>query len=639
MCGIAGILTAGSKTAIQPMTDALEHRGPDGSGFFTDELVALGHRRLSIIDLTGGSQPISNETGDLVLICNGEIYNSPELRRSLRKQGHRFKTETDVEVILHLYEEHGIDCVKKLRGMFAFAIWDSRQRLLFLARDHMGQKPLFYSDTGDHFLFASEPKAILASGLVDPQLDLEALWHYCSLRFLPDDHSLFKGIKKLPAASTLVRQHDASNVRKYWSPDFTRKLGGSEESLVDLLEESLVDTVRSHLLSDVRVGTFLSGGIDSTTVAAMMSELIPETVPSFSIGVREQGFSELPISRIVADSCGLEKHEELVDANLVQLLPRMIFQMDELADPYGVGMYFASRLASRTVKVALSGDGADESFAGYDRYAGQQIASAYGLLPHWFRQSVAGPLTRLIPETFAYKSLAQKVAWVHELSSASGGHRYARSLGFLRFSDELKEQLFTQTARQAISSPVSLNKILQFYDADNADHPTDKMLYTDLMTRVPDHNLVIGDRMSMAHSLEVRAPYVDHQLVEFAARIPPGMKLKGRKLKHILRLVARRHIPNSVVNRPKQGFGFPLAHWLRNDLRDFLTALPEESRMVQLGVFEQPVIRRLADEHISGKADHNFRLWVLLNIELWHRIYIERQSVDSLRTELTNLAA
>jgi asparagine synthase (glutamine-hydrolysing) len=630
MCGIAGILTPGSKSAIKEMTQALVHRGPDGSGYYEDGQVALGHRRLSIIDLEGGRQPISNERGDIVLICNGEIYNSPELRRTLIRKGHAFKTETDVEVILHLYEEIGPECVRQLRGMFAFAIWDARKELLFLARDHMGQKPLFYSETSDHFLFASEPKAIIASGLVQPHLDLEALWHYCSLRFLPDDYSLFKGIKKLPAATTLIRKNESNRIERYWTIDFTRKFEGTENDITDQLESCLTETVHSHLLSDVRVGTFLSGGIDSTTVAALMSDLTPTAVPSFSIGVREQGFSELPVSRLVAEACGLEAHEEMVDANLVQLLPEMIFHMDELADPYGVGMYFASRLASKSVKVALSGDGADESFAGYDRYAGQRVAELYRILPHWFRNSVARPITRMIPETFAYKSWAQKFSWVHEMADADAGHRYARSLGFLRFSDEWKNELFTEAAIESIEDKGSIEKILQHYDTDHATDPTDKMLYTDLMTRVPDHNLVIGDRMSMAHSLEVRAPYVDHQLIEFAARIPADLKLKGQKLKHILRSVAARHIPSSVVRRPKQGFGFPIAHWLRNELRGYLLSMAGESRMVDLGIFERAAVERLVNEHLSGRVDHNFRLWILINIELWYQINIEGQSAANL---------
>jgi asparagine synthase (glutamine-hydrolysing) len=638
MCGIAGIVGSGRAEAVRRMTAALVHRGPDDEGFFDDGIAALGQRRLSIIDLAGGHQPIANERGTLQLVCNGEIYNSPELRRELLARGHRFRTNTDVEVILHLYEEHGTGCAERLRGMFAFALWDAPNRRLLLARDHLGQKPLFYARSGDRFAFASEVKAILASGIVAPAMDLTALWHYVSLRFIPDRLTLFAGIGKLPAAHWALLEGETLTLHRYWSPDFTRKLEGGERQIADRLDETLDTTVRSHLLSDVRVGAFLSGGIDSSLVSAMIARATDGPVPAFSIGVAEQGFNELPWARMVAARYGMEHHEEVVKADLIHLIPSMVHHLDEPADPFGVGVYLVSRLAARHVKVVLGGDGGDESFAGYDRYAGQRLVDWYCVLPAWFRRAVMGRLVRLVPETMAYKSAAKKIRWLHEMSFFSGGERYAQSLSTLRFTHEAKLRLFTPAARARIGDPDSTEKILAHFNAGNATELVDKMLYTDLMTRMPDHLLGIVDRMAMAHSLEVRSPLLDHKLVEFAAAIPAGLKLKGRSLKHILRVVAARHLPAQVVHREKQGFGFPLAIWMRTDLRPFLVNLFARSRLVELGLFDRGSMETILAEHLEGKADHNFRIWILMNLEIWHRIFIEGETVESLKEWIDELS-
>lgn len=631
MCGIAGILSPSTRERITKMTDALVHRGPDGYGYYHDDHISLGHRRLSIIDLTGGQQPISNESGTLQLICNGEIYNSPELRNRLVASGHTFKTSTDVEVILHLYEDHGENCVRYLRGMFAFAIWDSENRVLFLARDHLGQKPLFFYQNGAHFVFASEVKSILASGIVEPEIDLEGLWHYASLRFMPDQYSLFKRVRKLPAATSVSLKDGQLTLKRYWTLNFRDKLPVDETAIEDDLDSLMRETVKMHLLSDVRVGAFLSGGIDSTTIAAMMARSTDERVPTFSIGVKEQGFNELPYSRLVVQKYNLESHERVVEASLVHLLPAMIYHMDEPADPFGVGVYLVSQVAAEAVKVVLSGDGGDENFAGYDRYVGQTFIDYYCLLPQWVRRVVMERLVRRIPESFAYKSLAQKAAWVHDLSFFSNGERYAQSMSFLRFTNLAKQNLFTQHAKSQVDDDNSLSKILVHFDADNVNDLVDRMLYVDLMTRIPDHNMVISDRMSMAHSLEARCPFVDYKLVEYAASIPSSLKLKRTKLKYILRKVASRYLPRELVYRKKQGFGFPLGIWMRKDLKHFLLNLFHDSRFVQLGIFDRDYVNHLLREHLSGHADHNYRLWILLNLELWYRLYFENESIDSLR--------
>jgi asparagine synthase (glutamine-hydrolysing) len=637
VCGISGIISAGRKDVVVAMTEALAHRGPDGSGYYRDDRVALGQRRLSIIDLATGDQPIGNETGDLQLICNGEIYNSPELRRRLLAAGHRFKTQTDVEVILHLYEDLGVECVKELRGMFAFAIWDRRDGSLFLARDHMGQKPLFYCQAGQDFLFASEVKGILASGLVRRQVDLDGLWHYVSMRFLPDRYSLFKGIEKLPAGSWLLWRSGSVTIERYWQLSFANQPDRREEEVIDGLDALLRETVEMHLLSDVRVGSFLSGGIDSSLIAALMATVGKETVPTFSIGVKEQGFNELPYARSVAARYGMEAHEKVVEADLFRLIPRMVYHMDEPADPFGAGVYLVSGVASEAVKVVLTGDGGDESFAGYDRFVGQRLLDYYCVLPAWFRRNLVRRIVERIPESFGYKSVAQKARWLNEMSFFTQEERYAHSMSFLRFTQAAKQELFTASARQGIEDYDSLEKILSLFRSDEVDHVVDRMLYTDLMTRMPDHLLMTVDRMAMAHSLETRSPLVDYKVVEYAASIPGGLKLKGNQLKYILRKVAARYLPQDLIDRRKQGFGFPLAIWMRTELRDFVRNLFAESRFVELGIFERAYVQRLVDEHIAGKIDHNYRLWLLINLEVWYRMFFEGMSVPAMQQDIERL--
>jgi asparagine synthase (glutamine-hydrolysing) len=640
MCGIAGAIGPDADPLTRRMTAALVHRGPDDDGYFLADGVALGFRRLSIIDLEGGAQPIANETGEIVLVCNGEIYNSPELRRRLEAAGHRFRTHSDVEVILHLYEEHGEDCARHLRGMFAFAIWDSRSDTLLLGKDHMGQKPLFFFRDGQRFLFASEIQALLASGAVPRTLDVNSLWHYLSLRSMPDECSMIAGVHKLPAATTLLRDADGSvQTRRYWTPDFRAKLTLRKDEAVDALDEVLREAVTSHLLSDVPVGTFLSGGIDSTTIGAMMARQLQEPVPAFSIGVDEATFDELPAAEQVARAEGMVFHGERVHADIASLLPMMAHHLGEPADPYAVGIYLVSRLASRHVKVTMSGDGGDESFGGYDRYVGQRLVDHYCLLPAALRRTVMPRLIKAIPETFQYKSLAQRLAWLHSMSELKGGERYARALGVLRFPLEERDELFHPDAVRALSDRDSVAKVLRYFDAPNVESLTDRMLYTDLMTRVPDHNLVMSDRMSMACSLEVRSPFMDPRVVEFAASLPAEMKVRGRQLKYLLRRLARRYLPEEIVRRPKQGFGFPVGIWMRRDLKRLVEERLGDSRLVAAGVFRAAPIERLLREHMDGRVDHSYRLWLLLNLEIWHDLHIEGCSVDAVRDEIHALAA
>jgi asparagine synthase (glutamine-hydrolysing) len=640
MCGIAGAIGHDADRLTRRMTAALVHRGPDDDGYFVDGPAALGFRRLSIIDLEGGRQPIRNETGDVTLVCNGEIYNSPELRTRLIAAGHRFRTRTDVEVILHLYEDYGEDCVRHLRGMFAFAIWDARSDRLLLGKDHMGQKPLFFYQDNERFLFASEIQALMASGTVARALDVNSLWHYLSLRSMPDECSLIEGVRKLPAATTLLYSADRSTrIERYWTPDFLTKLKLNEREAADALDDCLRQTVASHLLSDVPVGVFLSGGIDSTTIGAMMARSLDVSVPAFSIGVDEASFDELPIAERVAAAENMTFHGERVHADVATLLPFMVHHLGEPADPYAIGIYLVSRLASRHVKVVLSGDGGDESFGGYDRYVGQRMVDWFCMLPAVLRRKIMPRLVAAIPETFQYKSVAQRLSWLQSMSGFKDGERYARALGVLRFTPEERLELFQPDAVKSLADPDTVGKVLRYFDAPNVESLTDRMLYTDLMIRVPDHNLVMGDRMSMACSLEVRAPFVDPRMVEFASALPPEMKIRGRRLKYLLRQVARRYLPSDIVRRPKQGFGFPVGTWMRRDLRRLVEHRLHDSRLVAAGVFRAVPIERLLHEHMSGRVDHSYRLWLLLGLEIWHEIYIDGRSVDAVRADILQQAA
>lgn len=635
MCGIAGAIGRDAGRIARRMTGALVHRGPDDEGYFTAGRVALGARRLSIVDLSGGRQPMQNETGDVTLICNGEIYNSPMLRKSLAAAGHRFNTRSDVEVILPLYEEYGEDCVQHLSGMFAFAIWDSRRNELLLGRDHMGQKPLFFFHDEQHFLFASELQALLVSGVVCRALDVNALWHYLSLRSMPDEYSLVSGVRKLPAATTLLRKADGSvHTKRYWTPDFRAKQQFGLADAEDALDECLRRAVRSHLMSDVPVGVFMSSGIDSTTIGAMMARGTTEPVPAFSIGVQEAGFDELPLARKVAAAERMDFHEERVCADIAVLLPQMVHHLGEPADPYAVGVYLASRLAARHVKVVLSGDGGDEAFGGYDRYVGQRLVDYYCMLPSALRKRLMPRLIAAFPETFGYKSIAQRLNWLHTMSGMQGGQRYAQALGALRFTTEERTSLFNADVARSIGDPDTIGKVLHYFDAQNVDSLVDRMLYTDLMMRVPDHNLVIGDRMSMAWSLEVRSPFVDPGVIQFAASLPPAMKVRGRRLKYLLRKVAARYLPPEIVGRPKQGFAFPIGQWMRGDLRAFVSDRLRTSKLVDAGVFRHEAVTRLLEEHMDGRIDHSYRLWLLLGLEIWYEIYIEGRAVDAVQADI-----
>ncbi len=641
MCGICGKLshTRITEEEIRSMAKIMSHRGPDEEGVYINGNVGLGHRRLSIIDLNTGTQPISNEDDSIWIVFNGEIYNHLDLRKELEASGHVFKTQTDTEVIVHLYEEYGRSCVNKLRGMFAFGIWDEKAKRIFLARDRLGQKPLFYMEHNGSFLFASEIKSILQDKSVNSSLNTVAMHNYLSLRFIPQPDTMFQGIKKLPPAHTLTYERGRVKIERYWDLNYMPKFNMSEKDIIAYLKELLIETVKLHLISDVPLGAFLSGGLDSSLIVALMCKVSDQPVKTFSIGVNEEDFNELPYARLVAQKYHTDHKELIVKPDLVKLLPEMIWHLDEPSDPIAACMYYASNLASKHVKVTLGGDGGDEMFAGFDRYFGNKIVDYYCLLPQALRRTLIGKLVGLIPDSFTYKSFAQKIRWLHLMSFSSGGERYAESTSFFRFSNGAKEQLYTEDLSKELRGIDSSRCIVEAFESDNADDVLDKMLYADIMTRLPEHSLVLTDRMTMAHSLEGRSPLLDHEIAEFSARIPGELKLKGRTLKYIQREVAREFLPPELITREKQGFGFPIAYWLRNELRELTERHLLSSKMVEDGYFSRDYITQILREHQDGKVDHHVRIWMLLNLEIWYGMYIENETMESVESSISEWIA
>jgi asparagine synthase (glutamine-hydrolysing) len=636
MCGICGTVNPDGVVIeqLERMIDTLSHRGPDDKGLYVDGAVGLGHRRLSIIDLDRGHQPMTNEDGSLWIVFNGEIYNYRDLRKRLRET-HRFMTDSDTEVILHLYEEQRERCVEALRGMFAFAIWDAKRHSLFLARDHLGQKPLFYVHRGEEFAFASEIKGLLA---VDPglrRMDHQALDQYLTLRVILPPRTMFAEVRKLPPGSTLLFENGRAKVERYWHLRYQPKLRLSEDDALDELEHRVLETVRYHMVSDVPVGAFLSGGLDSSLVVAMMSKVASEPIKTFSVGVPYKRYSELPFARIAAQTFRTQHFEQKISPSLTRILPELAWHLDEPSDPLSACMYYLATLARREVKVVLGGDGGDELFGGYDRYYGLGYAAYYARLPHALRKDLLAHLWRLIPDGFWYKSLSHQLKWLNYVSLAEGGRRYARSLGYFYFGEDFRTLLYTSVLRRELGGFDPEAMIAVQFDAANATDLVDKMLFTDTMSRLPEHSVTILDRMTMAHGLEARSPFLDHELAEFAASLPSSWKIRGHHTRYIQTRLAERYLPRPLRERPKQGFSSALPYILDGEFRRLYTILLSDSHLVADGYFNPEPIRRLLAEHLERRVDHGNRLWLLCNAELWYRMSIKQWSKERVGAEVT----
>ena len=641
MCGIAGMFepettmsASERRETLKRMCDRIEHRGPDDEGFYVEGGVALGMRRLSIIDLFTGHQPISNEDGSVWIVFNGEIYNYREIRDLLISRGHLFQTESDTEVIVHLYEDEGEACVERLRGMFAFAIYDKRERKLFIARDRVGVKPLHYAVVGGGIVFGSEIKSLLQHKGVNREVNFEAISDFFSYGYVPDPHSAFRGIEKLPPGHTLTFKDSRLTTRRYWDFDYPERdtQPVREESYyIERLRELLAESVRLRLVSDVPLGAFLSGGIDSSTVVAMMAQEMGRRVKTFSIGFTEASFDELDYARITARHFNTEHYEFVVTPDVCNIVEEIVWHHDEpFADVSSIPTYIVSKMAREHVTVALSGDGGDELFAGYKRYLVDGERAKFERVPRFIRRGVILPLSRALPRGAYGKNFLRNIA-------LDADERYVDSLSY--FHEEKKRDLLSTDFLRAIRGRDSSEEFRRVYNSPASVERIDHLLYLDSKTYLPGDIMTKVDRMSMAHSLEAREPLLDHKLIEFVAGIPASLKLRGSETKSILKRAIRGLVPGEIIDRKKQGFDVPIQQWFKEDLRAMLFDTLTGSRARQRGYFKPGAVEAILDEHMRGRRDNSRHLWGLLTLELWHRQFIDRQPEQAKRIELGRVSS
>ena len=638
MCGIVGKLGRGpiGEMEIRRMCDAIVHRGPDDWGRFVEGGVGLGMRRLSIIDLAGGHQPITNEDGSVVVIFNGEIYNHESLHAELAAKGHTFSTRSDTEVLVHLYEDEGERFLQRLRGMFAFALWDRRARRLLLARDHFGQKPLFYTETRDCLTFASEVKALLADDPSLATLSPFALDQYLTLRFVQAPDTFFERIRALPPAHFMIRDEAGTRIERYWDLSYGPKWDYSEADTLDRIDELVQESVRLHLTSDVPVGAFLSGGLDSTLVASYAARTLGSELRTFSMGIPYRDLNELPAAAAVAARYGTRHFAQEVSPSVVADLPRLVSALDEPADPLSVCLLHLAQMTAREVKVVLGGDGGDELFGGYDRYAADRWLDAYRSVPEPVRNLVAGQLLRRLPDQFTFKSFTHKLRWVDLMARKTGGERYAESLQYFWFNEAHRLELYTPEFRAQLGGRRPDACVLELFGTDRAGDAVDRMMYVDIMSRLPGQSLMILDRATMAYSLESRSPFLDPRLAEFMARVPVSLKIKGRRLRYMERRLGERYLPPEVLQRKKQGFASPLMYILENEVRALAPRLLLQSELVRDGYLRGERMQELVTEHLDRRRDHGNRIWLLLAAEVWYRRYISRRTTADLEMELAD---
>jgi len=626
MCGIVGIVrndkTEVDHDLVARMCSAIRHRGPDDDGFYFNETVGLGMRRLSIIDVKSGQQPIHNQDRTAWIVFNGEIYNYRELRVELEKLGHTFYTNSDTEAIIHAYDQYGADCPKHLRGMFAFAIWDERTQELFLARDRVGKKPLLYAQVNGQFVFGSEFSALLQHPGISKDIDFEALDHYLSFMCVPAPLTAYQAIRKLEAGHTLRYRKGDLKIERYWQPDFSRKVDISEQEAGEEAIKILRDAVKVRLMSEVPLGAFLSGGIDSSAVVALMSEESSAPVKTFSIGFEEQDFSELHHARRVAEHVGADHHEFIVRPDALEVLPILVEHYGEpFADSSAVPTYYVARETRKHVTVALNGDGGDESFAGYERYAAMRLAESYHRIPAVLRDTVLRQAIELMPSAEIKRSRVRDVKRFVEAASLPKVERYLRWVSV--FDSQAKQDLYTENFRRETKANSAAGIIDPWFARANGSGIIDAALLTDIMTYLPNDLLVKVDIATMANSLEARSPFLDHQVIEFAASLPEKYKLRGLTTKYLLKKVLKQLLPAENLKRRKMGFGIPIGHWFRGKLQPFLreTILSEAS--LKRGLFKPEVVRRMAELHTRGERDYSHQLWTLLMLELWFQRFID----------------
>lgn len=627
MCGIVGKFSINpesrvSEQLLHRMVDAIRHRGPDDAGYYANGPVGLGSCRLAIIDLSAhGHQPMTNEDSTIWMVFNGEIYNFREIRADLEQRGHSFRSKSDSEVVIHLYEDMGVNCLERLRGMFAFAIWDSRNQSLFLARDRIGKKPLHYYHDGRALLFASEPKAILADPSVQAIPHPQAIDHYMTYGYVPAPVSAFRGFQKLPPAHYLVIKDGKISLQRYWRLRYGPKDLRKESELCEEIRERLQEAVRLRMISDVPLGALLSGGIDSSTVVAMMSELSHGAVKTFSIGFEEQDYDELRYARLVAERFGTDHHEYVVKPDGVGMLSVLTWHYNEpYADSSALPTWYLSNLARQHVTVALAGDGGDENFGGYLRYAAVDQKSALHRLPGLVKRTLAAALNR-IPDLDS-RHLLQRTKRYANFLNADFRRQYARYLNV--FPDWMKEQVYTPGFLERTAAADSFGPLFHAFESTDVADPVGAALAADVNLYLPDDLLVKMDIASMGNSLEVRSPFLDHRFMEFVATIPSTLKVRNGETKYILKQSVQHLLPPEVVHRRKMGFEVPIKHWFRNELRFVALDMLLDHTATQRGYFRPEAVRRLIDEHTKGTGLWHNQLWNLLMLEFWHRMFIDR---------------
>ena len=632
MCGICGVVDTGAgpvdRDLLRRMNTALAHRGPDDEGYHVADTghgasVGLAMRRLSIIDLAGGHQPISNEDGSVWIVFNGEIYNYRELRAALETRGHIFTTTTDTEVIVHLYEDKGVDCLADLRGMFAFAIWDAARERLFVARDRVGKKPLVYAVAADTLLFASEIKALLQHPAVAREIDAVALHHYLSFQYIPSPQTVFTSIRKLPPASYLTFSRAGGlSVHRYWNLCFTPKLRAPEGELIERTRDLLAEATALRLRSDVPVGAFLSGGLDSSIVVGLMCRASSATVRTFSIGFNERDFSELEYARQVAQHFGTRHEEFIVTPDLVKTLPEIAHFYDEpFADYSALPTYYVAKLAREHVKVALNGDGGDENFAGYGHYRDPlYLRTRMARLAPLSLRRLALSVYQLLPPRLAGK-FGRRVGGFLERTAKTPFESNHDTISL--FSDAEKSGLYTAEFARQVAGVSSFESQRCHYEGSGSGDLIDQLLYTDIMTYLPDDLLVKMDIATMAHSLEVRSPFLDHVFMEFAAALPARLKLRNLESKYLLKRAFRGFVPDAILQRPKQGFSIPIDRWFRVELKAYAQEVLLDPRSLRRGYFQPASLEKLLGDHSAGLRNAGHRIWGLVMLELWHRNYAD----------------
>ncbi|HEX3280226.1 MAG TPA: asparagine synthase (glutamine-hydrolyzing), partial [Pyrinomonadaceae bacterium] len=610
------------RALLARMCAAIRHRGPDDDGFYFNGAVGLGMRRLSIIDVAGGAQPIHNRDKSAWIVFNGEIYNYLELRAQLENLGHTFYTNSDTEAIVHAYDQYGKDCPKHLRGMFAFAIWDERTQELFLARDRVGKKPILYAQLNGQFIFGSEFSALLQHPDIGKDIDFAALNHYISFMCVPAPLTAYRDIRKLEPGHSLRYRKGEITIERYWQPDFSHKLDIDEREAGEQAIKILRDAVKVRLMSEVPLGAFLSGGIDSSAVVALMSEESSAPVKTFSIGFEEQDFSELHHARRVAEHVGADHHEFIVRPDALEVLPILVEHYGEpYADSSAVPTYYVARETRKHVTVALNGDGGDESFAGYERYAAMRLAETYHRIPAVLRDTLLRQAIDLMPSSESKRSRLRDVKRFVEAASLPKVERYLRWISV--FNSQAKQDLYTDNFKRETSAYPAASIIDQWFARANGSGIVDATLLADIMTYLPNDLLVKVDIATMANSLEARSPFLDHHVIEFAASLPEKYKLRGLTTKYLLKKVLKQLLPAENLTRRKMGFGVPIGHWFRGKLQPYLRETILSELALKRGLFRPEVVKRLVELHTRGERDYSSQLWSLLMLELWFQRFID----------------